>query len=551
MNVNGNVTLGRLGGVEVRLNWSWLVILALLVWTLSDGVFPAQDPGLSHGTYLAMGVVAAVLFLVSVLLHELGHAWIARREGVEIDGITLWLFGGVTQFKSRFVSAGSEFRIAIAGPLVSIAIGVISILVAQAGLPSAVDGVAAWLGYINLTLAVFNLIPALPLDGGRVFRALLWRVKGDLGWATRVASDVGQGFGYLFVALGVAMLIFQGSFSGAWLVFVGWFVLQAARAEARYIAAEEALDGLRVRDLMVRRPVSVDADATIGRFMDEVAWSHRFTTYPVVAEGRPIGLLAFASMARVPRAEWDRRCVRDAMIPLDEVPQLGEDAKASPRAHRAVDGHGAVVGRDVQVVRIDLGVPLERLLDRLLRVAGVRRRAIELDLVDDVERTDDVRGDVLRLVTLVLPVGGAGEGDEAVLHLCVHGRRYEAVEHERLEHVAAKLGVRALLVVHQLHLQLVVDRGHAEHPLRGLPRLALLAQAPDGPARVILPPSAETATATLSTLGSQKSSSLTSAISSLSRTFASSFRWVIGHVQRSDGRLSAASASAPAIARRT
>jgi len=326
--VNGNVTLGRFGGVEVRLNWSWLVILALLVWTLSVGVFPAQDPGLSHGTYLVMGVAAAVLFLVSVLLHELGHAWTARREGVEIDGITLWLFGGVTQFKSRFVSAGSEFRIAIAGPLVSIAIGVISVLVAQAGLPSAVDGVAAWLGYINLSLAVFNLIPALPLDGGRVFRAALWRVKGDLGWATRVASDVGQGFGYLFIALGVAMLVFQGSFSGAWLVFIGWFVLQAARAEARYIATEEALDGLRVRDLMVRRAVSVDADSTIGRFMDEVAWSRRFTTYPVLEAGRPVGLLAFASVARVPRAEWDMRRVRDAMIPLDEVPRLAEDTKA-------------------------------------------------------------------------------------------------------------------------------------------------------------------------------------------------------------------------------
>jgi Zn-dependent protease len=325
---NGNFTIGRFGGVQVRINWSWLVVFALIVWSLADGVFPSQNPGLSHGVYLAMAIVAAVLFFASVLLHELGHAWQARREGVEIDAITLWLFGGVAQFKGRFASAGAEFRIAAAGPLVSLALGVTFVLLGLADLPSAVDGVVSWLGYINLSLLVFNLISALPLDGGRVLRAALWRAKGDLGWATRVASDVGQGFGYLFIALGIAMLVFQGSFSGAWLAFIGWFVLQAARAEARYVATEQALDGLRVRDLMVRNPVTVDADVTIGQFMDAVAWSRRFTTYPVLDAGRPVGLLAFRSIAAVPRSEWDARRARDSMIPLDQVPLLAEDAKA-------------------------------------------------------------------------------------------------------------------------------------------------------------------------------------------------------------------------------
>jgi Zn-dependent protease/CBS domain-containing protein len=326
--VNGNITLGRLGGVEVRINWSWLVIFALIVWSLADGVFPSQNPGLSDGVHLAMAIAAALLFFASLLLHELAHAWQARREGMEIDGITLWLFGGVSQFKTRFPSAGAEFRIAIAGPLVSLALGVGFVLLALAGLPSAVDGVAAWLGYINLSLGVFNLIPALPLDGGRVLRAALWQARGDLGWATRIATDIGRGFGYLFIALGIAMFIFQGSFSGAWLAFIGWFLLQAASAEARYIATEAALDGLRVRDLMVRNPVTVDGDLTVGRFMDEVARSRRFTTYPVVDAGRPIGLLAFSSVAALPRLEWDSRRVRDAMIPLDRVPLLTEDATA-------------------------------------------------------------------------------------------------------------------------------------------------------------------------------------------------------------------------------
>jgi Zn-dependent protease/CBS domain-containing protein len=327
--LNGNLTLGRLGGVQVRIHWSWLVVFALIVWSLAATVFPSQNPELSDGVHLAMAVAAALLFFASVLLHELGHAWQARRDGLEIDGITLWLFGGVAQFKGAFPNPGAEFRIAIAGPLVTVVLSGGFALLALAGLPSAVDGVAAWLAYINLTLLLFNLIPALPLDGGRVLRAALWRARGDLGWATRVAADIGRGFGYLFIALGVFMFIVEGSFSGAWLAFIGWFLLQAATAEARYIATEQALAGLHVRDLMVRNPVVVDPDITVGRFMDEVASSRRFTTYPVVERsGRPFGLLAFRSVAAVPRSEWDVRRVRDSMIPLDQVPLLAESTSA-------------------------------------------------------------------------------------------------------------------------------------------------------------------------------------------------------------------------------
>jgi Zn-dependent protease len=342
--MDGNFRIGRFGGVEVRLHWSLLAVFALIVWSLADGVFPSQNPGLSDGTYLAMAIVAAFMFLASILLHELGHSWVARREGIEVDSITLWLFGGVAQFKDRFTSAGAEFRVALSGPLVSIGLGVMFVLIAIASLPSAVDGVAAWLGYINLVLAAFNLLPASPLDGGRVLHAALWRAKADYAWATRVASEIGQGFGYLFIALGLVMFVFQGSFSGAWLAFIGWYLLQGARAEARYVATEQALGGVRVRDLMVRQPVTVDADSTIGRFMDEVAWSQRFTTYPVLERGRPVGLLAFASVAAVPRSEWDTQRVRDTMIALDQVPLLTEDETAvdaladlsAPRANRGL-----------------------------------------------------------------------------------------------------------------------------------------------------------------------------------------------------------------------
>ncbi len=248
---------------------------------------------------------------------------------MELDGITLWLFGGVARFKGMFPSAGAELRIALAGPAVSLLIGVVCSALAWAlALPAAVDGVLAWLGYINLILLVFNLLPALPLDGGRVLRALLWAARRDVTWATRVAAAIGRGFGYLLIAAGVLLFIFQGAFSGAWLAFIGWFLLQAARAEEAQLLARQALRGLRVRDLMTPDPVTVQAGSTLGGFMDGVARERRHTTYPVLEDGQVLGLLAFQSVASTPRRDWDLHRVEDAMIPAERVPRLGPDEPA-------------------------------------------------------------------------------------------------------------------------------------------------------------------------------------------------------------------------------
>jgi Zn-dependent protease/predicted transcriptional regulator len=321
-------TIGHIAGIRVGVHWSWLVVFALFVWTLSTGVFPRTNPDLSDNTHLGMAFVAAVLFFVSVLLHELGHALQARREGVEIDGITLWLFGGVATLKGAWQSAGAELRIAVAGPVVSLVLAIFFLGAALTQGPQEVDGVVAWLGFVNLSLLVFNLVPAVPLDGGRILHAILWAVRADFGWATRVASAIGRGFGYVLIGVGVAMFVFQGSFSGAWLVFMGWFLLAAASAEARYSAARQALDGLTVGDLMTLAPISVPPDLTLGRFMDDVVWNHRFTTYPVVEDGRPVGLLPFRCVAEVPRAEWEEKRVRDCMLGLDSVPVLAPEEDA-------------------------------------------------------------------------------------------------------------------------------------------------------------------------------------------------------------------------------
>jgi Zn-dependent protease/predicted transcriptional regulator len=324
--VQDSFSIGRIAGIRIGVNWSWLIAFALIVWTLATGIFPSENPGLEDGTYVAMAIVAAVLFFLSLLLHELGHAFEARREGMEIEGVTLWLFGGVAKFKGMFPSAGAEFRIAVAGPLVSLVLGVgFSLLSWGVGMTPTVDGVVSWLGYINVALLVFNLLPALPLDGGRVLRSVLWYARGEFASATRIAAAIGRGMGYLMIGGGVALLIFLNAFSGAWLAFIGWFLLQAAGAEDRYLIARQALRGLRVRDLMVREPVTTRADVTLGEFMDDVVWTRRYTTYPVTDDGKAVGLLPFRRVAEVPRSEWDTRKVADCMIPRDDVTVVSEE----------------------------------------------------------------------------------------------------------------------------------------------------------------------------------------------------------------------------------
>jgi Zn-dependent protease len=212
------------------------------VVSLAAGVFPSTNPDLGTGTYIAMGIVAAVLFFASILLHELGHAVQARREGMQISGITLWLLGGVARFDGMFPSPGAEFRIGVAGPLITLVIGATLVVLGHViALPSAVDGVVAWVGFTNLFVLGFNLLPAFPLDGGRIFRSALWRLRGNLGWATRVAAGVSRGLGALMIAAGLLSFLAYGP-GGLWLAFIGWFVMSAGTAEARLVETQEAPD---------------------------------------------------------------------------------------------------------------------------------------------------------------------------------------------------------------------------------------------------------------------------------------------------------------------
>jgi Zn-dependent protease/CBS domain-containing protein len=353
--VTRSISLGRIAGVEIGLNWSWLIVFGLIFMSLTAAVFPAQNPGLSDSSYLAMGFVAALLFFGSILLHELGHALQARREGIEIEGITLWLFGGVARFNGMFESPGAEFRIAIAGPAVTLVLAAVLIgLGSLAELPSAVEGVVFWLGYINVVLLAFNLLPAQPLDGGRVLHSALWALRGQMLWATRLAAGIGIGFGYLLIGAGIVLLFAAPTLTGIWLVILGWFLATAAQAEAEQVVAREALGGIRVEDLMSGDPVTVAPAMTLGAFIDEVARQTRYTSYPVVEGKRPVGLLRFQDVTARSRAVWDEETVLDCMVPFERIVTLGPHDTASdallavgPEApHRALvlDERGSLLG---------------------------------------------------------------------------------------------------------------------------------------------------------------------------------------------------------------
>jgi Zn-dependent protease len=282
--VTSSFRLGRIAGIEIGVNWSWLVVFALIVWSIAADLSD-RYPELSSAAVYATAAVAAGFFFGSLLAHELGHAFVARREGMEIDGITLWLFGGVARFKGMFPSAGAEFRIAVAGPLVSLAIGIACVAAATwLDLPDVAGGLVGWLGVTNLILLAFNMLPALPLDGGRVLRSALWAARDDFGWATRLAANIGRGFGFLFIAGGLAGLAAWGAVAGLWLAFMGWFLLSASTQEARSVLVRDALGGLRVADLMTPNPVTARPESTLAQFVDAVGWTRRHTTYPVVDE---------------------------------------------------------------------------------------------------------------------------------------------------------------------------------------------------------------------------------------------------------------------------
>ncbi len=322
-----SINFGRIAGIPIGASWTWLPVFVLIVWTGAADFFPHWNPGLSTGAYVAMAVAEAVLFFVALLLHELGHALRARREGLRVNGITLWLFGGAARFTGEFPNPGVELRVALAGPFVTFVIGGASLLAAwQLSLPSTVDGVVFWLGVPCMVLLAFNLIPAYPLDGGRVLHALLWAWRHDRRRATQVSTAVGRGFGYLLIGGGILLILDTGRAEGLWLGVMGWFLLGAATGESRSETVRDALQGLTVADVIERDPICVLPTLTLDKFFEAIEWQQRHTTYPVFDGERVVGLLPLGRVMSIPRERWPETRIESEMVPLSDVVLLREQA---------------------------------------------------------------------------------------------------------------------------------------------------------------------------------------------------------------------------------
>jgi Zn-dependent protease/predicted transcriptional regulator len=313
------VRLFDIMGFEIRVDPSWLLIAALIVWSLATGYFPTEVPGLHTGDYLIVAVTGMLGLFASLVLHELSHALVARHFGLGVGGITLFLFGGVAELDQEPQSARSEFWIAAAGPAMSLVLALAFSLLerAAAGASAAVVALLSYLAAINLILALFNLLPAFPLDGGRVLRAALWRAKGDLLAATRIASRTGAAFGYLLVALGLAVLFSgQSVIGGLWPILIGLFLAAAARATLAQMLTRRALSGHRVADLMTEAVHVTSPDRTVRALVDEVMLRHGVGFVPVVENGKAIGYVDTGTIRHIDRENWDTTRVEDVFVAL-------------------------------------------------------------------------------------------------------------------------------------------------------------------------------------------------------------------------------------------
>jgi Zn-dependent protease len=372
MPARGAVTLFHVRGIRIGIDYSWFFVLFLIIFVLSDSYRAVLDTGSGDALPYLLAVISALAFFASILLHELGHAFVAVRHGIGISDITLWMFGGVARMNRDSDTPGTEFKVAIAGPLVTLAIGVACAVigVASAGWSefwkamliegsahtTPVLAVVAWLASINGLILVFNLIPAFPLDGGRVARAIAWKVTGDRNRATRGAARLGQGFSYLFIAVGIIWFLRGDIIGGIWLALIGFILLQSARGTAIQTEFTSRIEGLRVADVMDDEPVAIPEDASVERALDEFFLRYRWPWFPVVdPTQRFLGLIERGAADAVPEVSRTSSTVRDVFeadstgtlrvrddAPLESL--LGNDALGRLGALMAVDEEGRLRG---------------------------------------------------------------------------------------------------------------------------------------------------------------------------------------------------------------
>jgi Zn-dependent protease len=357
--MTASLRLGRIAGIPIGASWSVLFIAVLIGWPLTGRVLPSLVPGMAPSVYWLAGAVATGLFLGSLLAHELGHALVARRAGLRVRGITLWMLGGVAQLEDEPASPRDDFRVAVVGPAVSLALavgfGLAAVVLGVMAAPTLAGAVAGWLAVGNLALAVFNLLPAAPLDGGRVLRGLLWRRHGDRTRAAVTAARAGQLLGGVLIAYGLLGVLTGWGIGTLWTALVGWFLVGAARQERAQTLVRHGLAGLRVADIMVPTPVVAPAWFTVDAFLhDYVAWrpADRTAALPLRSfDGQPAGVVTVAALASVPPSQRHAMRAGDVAVPAWAVITTRPDEPVTGLLERLQDGSGiAVVVVDGAVV---------------------------------------------------------------------------------------------------------------------------------------------------------------------------------------------------------
>jgi len=323
--------LGRLFGIQFRLHYTWFIVFALVVVSLSARYFPAAYPGWSQLAYWVIGIITSLLFFTSVVAHELAHSLVAMVNDIPVKSITLFIFGGVAQIAREATKASDELKMAVAGPACSLVIGglfgLLWLFTRDAVEP--VAAVAFWLAQINCLLAVFNLIPGFPLDGGRVFRSLLWRFTDDYYRSTRIATRVGRGVGYLFIVGGVAVIFLLGEWlSGLWLAFIGWFLESAASASYRKLQWRDRLVGFTAAQVMTADFPVVPPDVTIAQLAQDYTFGSGHQFIVVADEDRLYGVLTLHDVKSVPQQNWDATRAEEIMIPVDRLGVTSPDQGA-------------------------------------------------------------------------------------------------------------------------------------------------------------------------------------------------------------------------------
>ncbi|MFU8850074.1 site-2 protease family protein [Micromonospora sp. SL1-18] len=342
--------LGRIAGVPIGVNWSVLVIFGLIAWALSASLFPRSYPGNSTAAYVGAGLAASVVFFLGLLAHEVAHSVIARRNGIEVEDITLWLFGGVSKLKGEAKDPGAELRIAGIGPLVSLLIGiffgVIAALVAFASGRGLLVGALSWLAGINVLLAIFNVLPAAPLDGGRLLRAVVWKATGDRTKASVVAARAGWGLGILLIAVGLWQFFRGAGIGGLWLAVIGWFLIGAAGAEERQARMGSALQGVRVADVMTPQPQTANGEMTVADFVDHHLFAYRHTALPLTEDGRPVGLVTLDRVRGIPADRRMSTTLAEVACRADDLVLANPDEQLTdllPKLSACADGRALVV----------------------------------------------------------------------------------------------------------------------------------------------------------------------------------------------------------------